>query len=177
MRFSSSALAAVGFLLVLVLGGEAIAQTSTVPLLAGVNLRLGMGKEAVLAKLAVAPDTRLLEIGTDWYEVLTKKPEAWVGAGDVVFRDDKLTRVGLYMVGQSASSVATALYDAVGQGNANNTATAWARINSDPDPPVREVHFMFADREVVVSSSSPARVEVVSVQVYFPRVLAKDTRP
>lgn len=142
--------------------------------IAGVELRLGMARDSVLAKLAVAPDTRLKELGDDWYEVLVKTPDGWAGAGDVIFRSGTLTRVCLYMgpTHQSATGVMMALYSAVSP-NSSTSSRAWAVINQGPDPPVHEIHFLFEDREVVVSSSKPAGAGIVTVQVYFPKVLAQ----
>jgi hypothetical protein len=98
----------------LLMVASAAAQGST-PVLAGVNFQIGMGKDSALAKLAMAPNTRLYELGPDGYEAIAGKSEVW--SGDVIFREDKLVRICLYLGGspQTASSIAAALYAAVGR--------------------------------------------------------------
>jgi hypothetical protein len=143
--------------------------------LAGEKLELGMPRDAALAKLAVAPNTRLQEVGTDFYQVLSKNDAGWAAAGDIIFRGGVLTRVCVNMErsGKPAAFDAfTAIYAAIKDEHTGSPSRVWAGLNQQSDPPVPEVHLIFPDREVVMSASAPEGAALVFIQVYFPIVLA-----
>lgn len=144
--------------------------------MAELNLQLGTNRESVLAKLAVTKNTRLKELGADWYEVLASAADgSWTGIGDVIFRNGKLTRICLYVgdpTPPTATSLAMALYVAIKLDNGSPTREVSARTNSDGDVTIHEIHLLFTDHETVISSSSPHGVQTNCVQVYYPAVLA-----
>src|SRR5271157_52806 len=101
------------WLLLLLLAVPAYAQTV---FLAGVELRLGMPKDAVLATFATSPNVKVAPGGLkpDVYFVSSKDQTDWDPAGDLVFESGKLTRIGVYTGSnsrdESGSTLAKAIY-------------------------------------------------------------------
>jgi hypothetical protein len=137
----------------------------------GVELQVGMPKDAALAKLAVAPHSRLQEIATDSYQFLTQGRSGWSSIGDVVFRRDVLTRVCLYASPDAPRSVVQALYDALHSKAEEENPRVWVEVDPGPVPPIKEIHIAYADREVVLSTLISDGKDVTMVRVFFPKML------
>lgn len=157
-------------------------QTRSAIPLAGADLVLGASRDAVLAKLAVIPNAKLRELGPDWYGVQTQGPGGWITAGDVIFRDGKLTRISIH-VGTSSSpaksqpSISRDFYSSIAGLNGTLPKRVWANINSTNETPTYEVHLLFEDREIVISSTVIQGTEIASVEIYFPQILAPSQPP
>ncbi len=152
--------------------------------IAGVELRLGMGKDTALAKFVGAPDLKLFEVQTDFYTVMKRKDQ-WQIEGSLIFHSGKLTRIEVDAYSSNdehASTLARALYAAVASAGPEGPIDVWATTkatgSSKRSSPIYEVHLLFKDREVVIGTGSfsdgSTTVEVPSVQTYFPRVLRSD---
>ena len=148
--------------------------------LAGVDLRLGMAKDGILAKFAARPNVKLDQIGGDWYTVNVKLFDLWESVGDLIFRSGRLTRISSTeneTDEKPARTLAKAFYKAVASGEKTGLVDVWTGTNGDANSPVYQVHLVFKDREVVVSTASFRDLETASVKTYFPRVRTSERTP
>ncbi len=153
------------------------AQTPSVSF-RGVDLRLGMTKDAVLAKFTAKPEFKVSEIGTDSYMVMVKHFEDWEFVGGLIFRSGKLNRISLWQSeteDKQARTLVKAFYNAIASGE--KVLDVWTATNDNAVNPAYSVHVLFKDREVVLETISYRDFEGASVKTYFPRMLFKDKTP
>ena len=148
--------------------------------LAGVDLRLGMAKDGILTIFAAMPNVKIDQIGGDWYTVNVKLFDLWEPVGDLIFRSGRLTRISSTeneTDEKPARTLAKAFYNAVASGEKTGLVDVWTGTNGNANSPVYEVHLVFKDREVVVSTASFRDLETASVKTYFPRVRTSERTP
>jgi hypothetical protein len=144
-------------------------QTGPVSMV-GVQFRIGMAKDVALSKLATDPNVKLNAMSDDWYIVMTRRLDTWEQAGDLTFRGGKLSRISVDQWStneQAAAQFAKAAYSAVSAGG--TPIELWTATNGDAMNPAYEIHVIFKDREIVISTTSVGNVEVSDVRTYFPR--------
>jgi|GEM_PF-6350771 hypothetical protein len=148
------------------------AQTAS---LGGIDLQLGMTKDGALSKFAVASNIKLTELETDSYAVMVKKLDgAWVKDGSLTFHSGKLTRIAVenyQSQDKHAGALAKAFYTAVASADTPGLVDVRTEKNDDATNPRYEVHLIFKDREVVITTGVYDNVELHSVTTYFPRLL------
>jgi hypothetical protein len=167
-------------LLMLFLAASASAQSPVI--LAGVELRLGMTKDATLAQFAGKADVRVDQLGTDSYLVAVRPlGSGWQSGGGVLFQSGKLSRINVTNCVSNnekpAATLAKALYTAVAGGEKAGLLGMWTERNDDANNPLHKVVLAFKDREVSVISVNHNNVEMVSVETYFPRLRTADKSP
>jgi len=148
--------------------------------LAGVDLRLGMAQDSVLAKFAAITNVKLNEIGSNWYAVDVKRLDRWEAAGDLSFKSGKLIRISFAdcsVEDKPARTLAKAFYSAVASGAKVGLVDVWTGTNDDANNPIYDVHVVFKDREIVIGTVSARDSESASVTTYFPRLRVSDKAP
>src|SRR5271154_1319019 len=86
---------------------------------AGVDLRIGMARDSVLAKFVGKPGVALSETQTGMYLVQTKRFDDWESVGNLIFQSGRLTRIcltGDETNDKQARTLAGAFYNAVAAG-------------------------------------------------------------
>jgi hypothetical protein len=148
----------------------------------GIDVRLGMAKDPLLAKLAANSSVKINELDSshDWYMVLVKQlDDTWGSAGDITFQAGKVDRIVVSEHStnneKEAGRTVKAAYTAIVNGG--DVMSVSTRTNNDANTPLYEIHLIFKDREVVISATSLRNgIETASVDTYFPRVLKRDRK-
>jgi S1-C subfamily serine protease len=141
-------------------------------LFGGVQLKLGMVEDAVLAQFASSifrlPDAN------ESYMVTAKTEGVSHSVGSLTFNAGKLSRIEVdnyYADGNDAVALAKAVYTAIAAGEKAGGVDIWTAHNEDANSPMYEVHLIFKDREVEISTTKFQGKEWTSVQSYYPRIL------
>ena len=151
------------------------AQTPSVNL-GGVELRLGMSQESVLAKFAALPSVQADRItNDDLYFVQVRELEIWEPAGDLWFHDGKLGRITIVEHNDNKSdtaALAKSFYNAVADTGESGLLRVWTERNNDAKQPSYEVHLLFKDREIIVKTSNSTQGNITSTKTYYPTAQA-----
>lgn len=143
--------------------------------LAGVELRLGMAKSVVLRRFTADSTIKVPEIRPGWYFVTAKDLDDWKPAGDLTFHSEKLTRVGVdswESTDKPAITLANVIHNSIASAEKEKVPLidVWTDKNDDAVNPLCEVHLVFKDREIVISTTTYQDSTSTSVRTYFPRV-------
>jgi hypothetical protein len=142
-------------------------------LFGGIQLKLGLTEDTVLARFVSSP-FQAQEINGS-YLVLTKRGEVWATVGYLTFEAGKLSRIAVENYnadGKDAVALAKAAYTAIAAGERAGLVDVWTARNEDANNPMYAVHLVFKDREVQISTIEYQNTETASVQTYYPRIKA-----
>jgi hypothetical protein len=124
-------------------------------LFGGVQLRLGLSTDAVLAKFVSS--TFHVQKDDDSYMVAIKSGDVWDIVGYLTFKAGKLSRITVENYdsesdAKGAVALARAEYTAIAAGEKAGIVDVWTERNDDANSPEYKVHLVFKDREVQITS-------------------------